>query len=106
MVTSRVFGAPSVLAGAIAAALAVTSFNASADCGLVPTAGNDAHVCSSDVSTGDLVDTGGSNSLEFPTGGSGVIDGSVVFGAGADSIDMQSGALTGDVTQGAGNDIF
>ncbi|WP_232136095.1 autotransporter outer membrane beta-barrel domain-containing protein [Luteimonas fraxinea] len=96
----------SALAGAIAASLSIVSANANAECVPVPTTGNDAHVCSSDVYTGDLVDTGGSNSLTFPAGGSGVIDGNVVFGAGADRIDMQSGAITGNVTQGAGNDSF
>ena len=96
----------SALARAIAVLLAVGSGSAGADCRPVPTAGNDAHVCSSDVYTGDLVDTGGSNSLVLPAGGSGVVDGNVVFGGGADRIDMQSGAITGDVIQGAGNDVF
>ncbi|WP_149193297.1 autotransporter outer membrane beta-barrel domain-containing protein [Luteimonas suaedae] len=95
-----------MLATAIATALALSAGAASAQCDLTPTAGDDTYTCSSDVSIGDLVDTGGSNTLLFPEGGSGTLDGSVTFGLGADRVEMQSGTITGGVVQGGGADAF
>ncbi len=77
-----------------------------AQCVFTPTAGDDAHVCGSGTSAGDLNDPGGDNSLTFPAGGTGVIDGDVTFGSGVDAIVMGSGRITGAVDQGNGNDRF
>ncbi|TIQ33252.1 MAG: autotransporter outer membrane beta-barrel domain-containing protein [Mesorhizobium sp.] len=92
--------------------LATTAFallpnsTAFAACVLAPTAGNDAFICDSGDSGGSLTDTGGNNTLTFPSGGTGQISGNVTFGAGADRIDMQSGTITGTVDQGDGTDFF
>ncbi|WP_407352235.1 autotransporter outer membrane beta-barrel domain-containing protein [Luteimonas sp. R10] len=91
---------------AIAAVLVLAPDGVVAQCDLTPTAGDDTYTCSSESSAGDLVDTGGSNTLLFPEGGSGTIDGSVTFGLGADRVEMQSGAITGGVVQGGGADVF
>lgn len=75
-----------------------------ADCGFAPPAGNDAYVCDSGTSDAGLADTGGNNALLFPPGGSGILNGDVTFGPGADGIDMRSGTITGSVDQGPGAD--
>ena len=77
-----------------------------AACVLGPPAGNDAYVCDSGDSGGSLTDTGGDNTLTFPTGGTGQISGNVTFGVGTDRINMQSGTITGSVDQGGGTDFF
>lgn len=79
---------------------------ARAQCDFAPTAGDDLHVCESGTSPGGLTDLGGDNTLLFPEGGTGILDGDVEFGAGADRIEMFSGTITGVVDQGDGNDIF
>ncbi|MDX3925275.1 MAG: autotransporter outer membrane beta-barrel domain-containing protein [Shinella sp.] len=76
-----------------------------AACVFTPTAGDDAHVCDSGTSP-SLTDTGGNNSLQLPEGGTGTISGNVVFGPGADSIEINSGTITGNVQQGSGTDDF
>lgn len=77
-----------------------------AQCVFTPTAGNDAHVCSSGTSPGGLTDPGGNNQLTLPAGGSGTIAGNVTFGAGTDSLAMDSGRIEGSVDQGNGDDRF
>ncbi|MGH6760312.1 MAG: autotransporter outer membrane beta-barrel domain-containing protein [Phyllobacterium sp.] len=76
-----------------------------AACTLVPGPGDDQFICDSG-SSGPLSDTQGNNRLEFPAGGSGQINGDVTFGAGNDTILMNSGTITGAVDQGDGADRF
>lgn len=85
--------------------LLLTGHPAQADCVLVAGAGNDAYVCDSDISPG-LTDTSGDNTLTLPPGGTGQINGNVIFGNGSDRIDMDSGVIAGNVDQGAGRDVF
>ncbi|MDZ5435907.1 autotransporter outer membrane beta-barrel domain-containing protein [Pseudomonas fluorescens] len=75
-----------------------------AACTLVPTAGDDTFTCDSGTSPG-LTDTGGNNSLSFPVAGTGIINGDVTFGAGADLLQMSSGTITGPVDMGDGANI-
>ncbi|MPZ39462.1 MAG: autotransporter outer membrane beta-barrel domain-containing protein [Rhizobiales bacterium] len=75
-------------------------------CVLMPTPGDDTLVCSSGTFVGNFSDTQGNNTLLFPTGGSGTVDGSVSFGDGADRVEMHSGTITAGVTQGDGDDSF
>jgi autotransporter family porin len=77
-----------------------------AACDLVPDAGNTLFLCDSETFDGDLTDLSGDNTLQFPGVGSGIIDGNVSFGAGADRIEMDSGHIIGDVDQGTGDDAF
>lgn len=77
-----------------------------AACVLVPSPGNNNFICDSGNSGGSLTDTGGDNTLTFPTSGTGQISGNVTFGVGTDRIDMQSGTITGTVDQGGGTDFF
>ncbi|WP_458374564.1 autotransporter family protein [Pseudomonas laurylsulfatiphila] len=76
-----------------------------AACTLTPTAGNDNFVCDSGTS-GTLTDLSGNNTLTFPANGTGRINGSVSFGAGADAVNMASGIVTGAVDLGDGADSF
>lgn len=77
-----------------------------AACVLVPSPGNDTFTCDSGDSGGNLTDTGGDNTLNFPAGGTGQVSGNVTFGVGTDRINMQSGTITGTVDQGGGTDFF
>ncbi|MCR4269239.1 autotransporter outer membrane beta-barrel domain-containing protein, partial [Nitratireductor sp. ZSWI3] len=77
-----------------------------AACNLVATGGNDVLVCDSGTHSGDFLDLGGDNALTMPEAGTGTIDGSVTFGPGADTIEIHSGAITGEVQQGDGVDDF
>jgi hypothetical protein len=86
-------------------ALLASSGAARAQCVLIPSPGNDNFVCSSGVS-GSLTDLQGNNSLTFPPLGTGTIAGNVLFGAGGDTVTMQSGSITGTVGQGDGADLF
>ncbi len=79
---------------------------ASAACVLSTSPGDDTVICDSGTAVGNLVDTGGNNTLVFPAGGTGQITGDVTYGAGADRIEMQSGTITGTVDQGDGDDNF
>ncbi|WP_445178176.1 autotransporter outer membrane beta-barrel domain-containing protein [Pseudomonas sp. McL0111] len=88
-----------------ASVLLVFSSPAYAACTLVPGPGNDSFTCDSGTS-GSLTDLAGNNSLTLPTNGTGRINGSVTFGAGADSVNIASGIITGAVSQGAGIDDF
>ncbi|VVM77400.1 hypothetical protein PS645_02086 [Pseudomonas fluorescens] len=76
-----------------------------AACTLIPTAGNDNYVCDS-ASSGALTDLLGNNSLTFPANGTGVVDGSVTFGGGNDTVTMNSGIVNGALAQGDGADRF
>jgi outer membrane autotransporter protein len=76
-----------------------------AACTLSPTAGDDNFVCDS-ASSGSLADLTGNNSLTFPANGTGTINGNVTFGAGTDTVDMNSGRIVGALNQGDGADTF
>ncbi|MEX3776943.1 autotransporter outer membrane beta-barrel domain-containing protein [Pseudomonas sp. MYb118] len=77
------------------------SQTAAAACTLVPTAGNDSFTCDS-ASSGSLTDTQGNNTLTFPANGTGSINGNVTFGAGADTVIMNSGFISGFLNVGDG----
>jgi outer membrane autotransporter protein len=79
--------------------------NSHADCTLVPTAGDDSFTCSSGTGSG-LSDTGGNNSLTFPQGGTGTLNGNVTFGAGNDLVHLSSGSVIGAVDMGDGANIL
>jgi len=76
-----------------------------AACDLTPTAGNSFYVCDSGVSAG-LTDTDGTNALTMPAGGSGAINGDVVFGNFRDVVTIHSGVIAGAVNQSGGIDDF
>lgn len=78
---------------------------AQAACTFTPSPGNDTYTCDSGTAP-SLVDTGGNNRLVFPANGSGAVTDNVTFGAGSDSIDMASGSIGGNVNQGSGIDDF
>jgi outer membrane autotransporter protein len=77
--------------------------NAQAACTLTPSAGNDNYVCDS-ATSGPLTDLLGNNTLTFPANGTGRINGNVAFGAGSDTVEMNSGTLAGTLDQGDGAD--
>jgi outer membrane autotransporter protein len=79
------------------------SVNAQAACTLTPSAGNDNYVCDS-ATSGPLTDLLGNNTLTFPANGTGRINGNVAFGAGSDTVEMNSGTLAGTLDQGDGAD--
>lgn len=76
-----------------------------AACTLNPTAGNDTFTCDS-ASSGPLSDLAGNNTLNLPTNGTATINGNVTFGAGTDTVNMNSGRIVGSVDQGDGADVF
>ncbi|MFU2325932.1 autotransporter outer membrane beta-barrel domain-containing protein [Pseudomonas sp. NFX98] len=76
-----------------------------AACTLTPTAGNDTFTCDS-ASSGPLTDQTGNNTLNLPANGTGIINGNVTFGAGSDTVRMDSGRIAGNVVQGDGIDVF
>ncbi|MDR3451407.1 MAG: hypothetical protein P4L96_01215 [Rhodoferax sp.] len=78
---------------------------AHAACVFTPTAGNDTFVCDSGVAPA-LTDLQGNNTLILPAGGTGTITGNVLFGAGADRVEVASGTIRGSVSQGDGIDTF
>ena len=88
-----------------ASLLLLTSPPASAACTLIPGPGDDNFTCDSGTS-GSLTDLSGNNSLTLPTNGTGQINGSVTLGAGADRVEINSGVITGAVSQGNGIDDF
>jgi outer membrane autotransporter protein len=67
--------------------------------------GPDNYVCDSG-SSGSLTDLLGNNTLTFPANGTGTINGNVTFGAGSDTVTMNSGTLAGTLTQGDGADTL
>jgi outer membrane autotransporter protein len=79
--------------------------SAQAACTFTPTAGNDTHVCDSGTGVA-LSDLAGNNTLNLPVNGTGTINGNVTFGAGTDTINMDSGRIVGIVNQGDGADVF
>lgn len=84
----------------------LSSTRSLAQCAFPPPSGDDIYLCSSGTSAGGLTDTGGNNQLVFPAGGTGVLAGNVVFGAGIDRIEMNSGTIAGTVDQGDSADSF
>ncbi|MBV6286154.1 autotransporter outer membrane beta-barrel domain-containing protein [Pseudomonas aegrilactucae] len=78
---------------------------AQAACLFGPDSGNDRYVCSSGNAPA-LTDLNGNNSLLMPADGTGTIVGNVIFGAGADHVEIASGTIGGVVDQGAGVDTF
>lgn len=86
-----------------ASLLLLASPVAQAACNLLPGPGDTHQTCDSGTS-GPFTDTLGNNSLTFPTNGSGVINGNVTFGAGADRVLMDSGTITGSLDQSDGSD--
>lgn len=74
-----------------------------AACTLNSAPGNSAYTCDSGTS-GPLNDSSGDNTLLFPANGTGVINGDVTFGAGADQVLMNSGTINGALDQGDGVD--
>lgn len=64
------------------------------------------YVCDNGIFAGDLIDTTGSNTLILSPGGTGLVDGNVVFGNGNDLVEIGSGTITGNVQQGSGVDTF
>ena len=77
-----------------------------AQCAVGSVPGPTAYTCNDGVYVGTLVDTDGDNSLVFSPGGTGIIDGGVLFGNGNDTISISSGTITGNVQQGSGIDRF
>ncbi|MFJ4142560.1 autotransporter outer membrane beta-barrel domain-containing protein [Pseudomonas sp. NPDC089734] len=87
--------------------LAVLTFispHAHGACDLSST-GSDVQICDSG-SSGPLNKPAGNNTLLFPAGGTGSVNGSVTYGAGTDRIDMNSGNVLGSFNLGAGRDRF
>ncbi|KAF1011326.1 MAG: hypothetical protein GAK32_00912 [Pseudomonas fluorescens] len=78
-----------------------------AACTIAVTAGDDANTCDSGTAAG-FTDTGGNNSLTFPTASTGVISGNVLYGAGNDQVEMNGdgGQINGALNQGDGANIF
>ena len=76
-----------------------------AACTLIPGAGNDNYVCDSGTSPG-LTDLLGNNTLTFPVGGTGVINGNVLFGAGSVLLQMDSGTINGSIDLGDGGNAI
>ena len=77
---------------------------AQAACVFTPGPGDDSYTCDSGTSAGGLTDLSGNNTLTLPAGGSGTVNGNVVFGVGADRVEMNAGRIAGSVTQGDGAD--
>lgn len=73
---------------------------AQAACSFGPPAGDTNYSCDSGTSAGGLTDTDGNNTLILPLGGTGTVDGNVIFGVGIDTIEMHSGTINGSVNQG------
>lgn len=77
-----------------------------AACVLNPGPGVDSYACDSGNSATGLTDLVGNNTLTFPVGGTGTINGNILTGPGADFVDMNSGRIVGSVNQGDGADRF
>ncbi len=78
---------------------------ARAACDLNTTLDQPIQTCDSG-SSGALTKPSGNNTLIFPAGGTGAITGNVTFGPGDDRVQMESGSITGNVVQGDGIDSF
>lgn len=79
---------------------------AHAACDLTPSTGDSTYICDSGSSPIGLTDLTGNNSLGLPAGGTGIINGNILFGAGSDFVDINSGRIVGSITQGNGADHF
>ncbi|WP_341523875.1 autotransporter outer membrane beta-barrel domain-containing protein [Pseudomonas sp. G.S.17] len=78
---------------------------ARAACDLTTTLAQPVQTCDSG-SSGALTKPSGNNTLIFPAGGTGAVTGNVTFGPGNDHVQMDSGKITGNVIQGDGLDSF
>jgi len=90
---------------ASSALLAAWPLASHAACDLVATGGDDTFTCDSGSSPA-LIDTAGHNTLTFPGGGTGTINGNVTFGPGNDTVTMNSGTIAGTLDMGTGVNIF
>ncbi|WP_070093314.1 MULTISPECIES: autotransporter family protein [Pseudomonas putida group] len=106
MRTKRFYSQCQLLGMGVVSLLSVAVQQAHAACAFTPGPGDDAFVCDSGTSATGLTDLQGNNTLTFPAGGTGTLNGNVVTGPGADAINMESGTLVGSVTQGDGADRF
>ncbi|PBK54233.1 autotransporter outer membrane beta-barrel domain-containing protein, partial [Pseudomonas syringae pv. actinidiae] len=86
--------------------LAIFPHPAEGACNLAPTPGNAVQVCDSGNSGPFTGLSTTRHTLVFPAGGTGTVNGTITYGAEADSIDMSSGRILGNVNQGAGTDTF
>lgn len=86
--------------------LSLAMQQAQAACALAADSGDTSYICDSGSSDTGLTDLLGNNSLTFPAGGSGVVNGNIRFGPGADLITLNSGRIIGAVYQGDGADTF
>ncbi|MET0948823.1 MAG: autotransporter outer membrane beta-barrel domain-containing protein, partial [Pseudomonas sp.] len=87
------------------AIIGVLCNQAQAACDLNTTLDQPVQTCDSG-SSGALTKPSGNNTLLLPAGGSGAITGNVTFGPGNDRVQMDSGRITGNVIQGDGLDSF
>ncbi|WP_395607711.1 autotransporter outer membrane beta-barrel domain-containing protein [Pseudomonas sp. B22129] len=106
MFTQRSVGYRAVLAAGILSMHCVHPPQAQAACMLNAGPGDDTSVCDSGSSGAGLTDLLGNNRLTLPAGGTGTVNGNVTFGPGADSVQVDSGLITGAVQQGNGIDDF
>lgn len=100
------FPTRAVIAVGIISLQYITPQTAHSACAFTPGPGDDSYVCDSGTSATGLTDLLGNNSLTLPSGGSGTLNGGVTFGAGADTVRVDSGVITGAVQQGNGVDDF
>ncbi|WP_300632933.1 autotransporter outer membrane beta-barrel domain-containing protein [Pseudomonas sp.] len=106
MVKASGFPTRAVIAVGILSLQYFTPQAAHSACAFTPGPGDDTYVCDSGASAAGLTDLSGNNSLTLPAGGSGTINGDVVFGTGTDTVSIDSGVIAGAVQQGAGIDDF
>lgn len=100
------FSTRAVLAVGILSLQYFTPHLAHSACVLTPGPGDDAYVCDSGSSPTGLTDLAGNNSLTLPAAGTGSITGNILFGPGADVVNMNSGQITGTVGLGDGANRF
>ncbi|OCP00229.1 autotransporter outer membrane beta-barrel domain-containing protein [Ensifer sp. LC13] len=106
MTATRLFSTRQLaLLASTAVGLCLQSLPAAAACTFVPTAGDDIYVCDSGTSAG-FTDLGGNNTLTLPAGGTGTITSAITFGAGVDTVEIHSGAISANLQQGDGRDSF
>ncbi|WP_051270598.1 autotransporter outer membrane beta-barrel domain-containing protein [Pseudomonas vranovensis] len=98
------FGKNYTLHVGVLSLLSLAGQHAHAACSLTTGAGDTSYLCASGNSGSGLTDLLGNNTLTFPAGGTGTINGNVTFGAGADLIDMNAGSILGAIDQGDGAD--
>lgn len=103
MHTKKLFAKPRLLGVSVFSLLFLPLQQAYAACVLTPGPG-DAYVCDGGTSPTGLTDQVGNNTLTLS--GDGTINGNILFGAGADFVDISSGRIVGSVTQDDGDDRF